>query len=143
METFKIKFSDKVQEDININIFKEEMKKILNDSYLNFPLDHNKFNENEIFNKNRFDSRNINTNLFSKQGSYNYDNNFPYSGKDNYSGNNFRYEANKEYKFCIFFGDDNKIKAMIQIIQEKLKFIFLSKKGQNFEKGFYQGNNKY
>jgi len=129
MEAFKIKFTDKVQEDININLFKEEMRKILNDSYLNFPLDANKFTENEIFNKNRFDSRSINTNFLSKAG-YGYGNGYNFTGSNN--PHKFS-EGNIEFKFSIFFGDEIKIKAIIEIIQEKLKVIYLSKKGQNFQ----------
>jgi hypothetical protein len=143
IEAFKIKLIDKVQEDININIFKEEMKKILNDSYLNFPIDANKFTQNEILNKNRYDSRSINTNFFMKDGyGYGYENQY-----DNYNENDNNYlmknEGRKnEFKFCIFFGDEAKIKLIIEIIQEKLKNIYMVKKGQNLEnieKMLYQG----
>lgn len=65
-QAFRIKLSDKVQDEINNNYFKDEMKKLINDSYLNYPLEFNKFNENDFFYNNKYELRNINTNLFAE-----------------------------------------------------------------------------
>lgn len=168
-EAFKVKFTDKIQEDVNMNIFEEDMRKIINDSLLHFPVN---FCDSELWNKNHYASGDYNaSNLFNKKGNIGNAFNFNgFSGFSNFSPfkENEKFEEEKnssgEYKYYIFFGDEIKIKKLIEIVIDKYRNLFVTKTEQNrgfnpfnsgnfsdrgnyqinnFERNFYKGKNYF
>lgn len=129
-ESFNIKIVDDVREDSNFEEFHHEMKKVINDTYIHFPLDTDTINQNQHFNKKSL----MNSNTYSKGL-------FTFSSDSNYmerKGMNFgfgqhdysKWKIKKEFKFYLFFGDENKIKILIDLINDKLKLVNFAKRSK-------------
>lgn len=134
-ETLKIQMSSTMQEEeADPKVFKEEMFKVIHDSYLSFPaegmFDFFSGKSQNFYEQSgrNFESKNAYFNANAKYGTgfnpYNYD--------GDYAGNRAFYGAQvkgfdfdgkldrNRIRFCFFFGDNKKIKMLIQIIDSKL-----------------------
>ncbi len=147
-ETLKIQLSSRMQEETDLKVFKEEMFKTIHDSYLSFPNDEmfdffsgksqnfyyqseRNFNgKNASVNSNAGNTRNFN----QTTGQFrNYSNNRGYSGYRREYDCDGKVDMNR-IKFCLFFGDNKKIKLLIQIIDSKL-FLLMKNRLQQGQQG--------
>lgn len=129
-EALKIQMSSCMQEEIDPKVFKEDMFKIIHDSYLNFPTE-GMFDFFSGKNQNLYgeSGRNYNQgpgqfNEYVNTGGFYDKKRFEFDGK---------VDRNR-VKFCFFFGDNKKIKMLIQIIDSKL-FLLMKNRMQQGQQG--------
>jgi len=137
-KTLKIQMSSRMQEEIDTKLFKEEMFKVIHNSYLSFPTDsmfdffggksqsfyYEQSNNTNGFDLNKETGRDF-AQVPTKFGINNWD------GK----GNEFDVKLDKDrVKFCFFFGDIRKIKILIEIIDSKL-FLLMKNRFQEKQEG--------
>lgn len=140
--------SSRMQEEIEPKLFKEEMFKVIHDSYLSFPTDDmfdffsgKSQNFQEKSGRN-FDAKNS---FFNADAGYRSGFNQSagqygdYLDKRGHYGDSRASEIDgkldrNRIKFCFFFGDNKKIKMMIQIIDSKL-FLLMKNRLQQGQQG--------
>lgn len=137
IETLKVELVSKMQDEIDLSFFKEEMSKLIHDSYLNFPNDglYSSFGKLQNFydsNERNYSgiNRQFDTTVNQQQFLLNKNFNFAQQSSIPDMSRNDRNFDKKKIKFSIYFGDNRKIKLLIDIIDSKLFMLMKNKFNQ-------------
>jgi len=143
IETLKIQLMPTMQEEIENKTFQDEMSNIIHDSYLSFPTDgiYNIFGSKNqgLYGQNE-KNFNLNKGFFGDyKRNYSQSENEIYNRRgdinDNYNFNIDGKQDRNKIKFSFFYGDNRKIKILIQIIDSKLFMLMKNRLQQTGQAG--------